>query len=121
MTTAAAHVQIELDEYLETFQSYKHRYKNDYESSYSDDQLYYSVDIGREPHIQQQPALIELKLLWRGRDSFAQAADWRLATVKGLRPIGFSKAWQHLCSAACMCLLQQQALTGYSRLCLIAG
>ena len=43
------HVQIELDEYLETFQSYKHRYKNDYESSYSDDPLYYSVDIGREP------------------------------------------------------------------------
>ena len=42
-------LQIELDEYLETFQSYKHRYKNDYEASYSDDQLYYSVDIGREP------------------------------------------------------------------------
>lgn len=49
ITTLAGHVQIELDEYLETFQSYKHRYKNDYESSYSDDQLYYSVDIGREP------------------------------------------------------------------------
>ena len=48
VNTCAVHVQIELDEYLETFQSYKHRYKNDYESSYSDDQLYYSVDIGRE-------------------------------------------------------------------------
>ena len=43
--------QIELDEYLETFQSYKHRYKNDYQSSYSDNQLYYSVDIGRGPRI----------------------------------------------------------------------
>lgn len=49
LVTDLIRVQIELDEYLETFQSYKHRYKNDYQSSYSDDQLYYSVDIGREP------------------------------------------------------------------------
>lgn len=42
-------MQIEQDEYLETFQSYRHRYRMDYEPAYSDDPLYYSVDIGREP------------------------------------------------------------------------
>ena len=41
-------MQIEQDEYLETFQSYRHRYRMDYEPAYSDDPLYYSVDIGRE-------------------------------------------------------------------------
>ena len=43
-----APAQIEQDEYLETFQSYRHRYRMDYEATYSDDPLYYSVDIGRE-------------------------------------------------------------------------
>ncbi|CAK0783896.1 hypothetical protein CVIRNUC_007096 [Coccomyxa viridis] len=38
--------EIEQDEYLETFQSYRHRYRMDYEPAYSDDPLYYSVDIG---------------------------------------------------------------------------
>ena len=46
MSTAC--MQIEQDEYLETFQSYRHRYRMDYEPAYSDDPLYYSVDIGRE-------------------------------------------------------------------------
>ena len=41
-------MQIEQDEYLETFQSYRHRYRMDYQASYSDDPLYYSVDVGRE-------------------------------------------------------------------------
>ena len=40
--------QIEQDENLETFQSYRHRYRMDYEAAHSDDPLYYSVDIGRE-------------------------------------------------------------------------
>lgn len=42
-------LQIEQDEYLETFTSYRNRYHMDYEPSYSSDPLYYSVEVGREP------------------------------------------------------------------------
>ena len=40
--------QIEEDEFLRVFQSYINRYRSPYEQSYSQDPLYYSVNIGRE-------------------------------------------------------------------------
>ena len=46
-------LQIERDEYLRTFQSYTNRFRHSYEASYSTNPLYYSTNIGREPHSQQ--------------------------------------------------------------------
>ena len=37
-----------MDEYLRSFQSYINRYRSPYEQSYSQDPLYYSVNVGRE-------------------------------------------------------------------------
>lgn len=41
-------MQIEEDESLRVFQSYTNRFRSPYEQSYSQDPLYYSVNIGRE-------------------------------------------------------------------------
>ena len=42
--------QIERDEFLRPFQSYISRFRGPYEASYSQDPLYYSLDVGRAPY-----------------------------------------------------------------------
>ena len=44
--------QIERDEFLRTFQSYINRFRSPYEQSYSQDPLYYSLNVGRAPNLQ---------------------------------------------------------------------
>ena len=41
-----AGAQIERDEQLRTFQSYQNRFRAPYEQSYSNNPLYYSLDVG---------------------------------------------------------------------------